>query len=54
MLAIILASAMLGHWLDQRYNENGTAYYTAFITLAGVVVATLVVVRDLLGNRNNT
>lgn len=52
MLGIIAAGAFAGHWLD-NYCELETPYFTAFLSLAGVVASLVIVIRDLTNKKNN-
>ncbi len=47
MGAIITGGALLGVWLDGKYNPGGNMY-TLICTLSGVVIAMYLIIREVI------
>ncbi|MNU86935.1 putative F0F1-ATPase subunit [compost metagenome] len=47
MGAIITGAALLGVWLDGKYNPGGSMY-TLICTLTGVVIAMYLIIREVI------
>lgn len=47
MGAIIAGAALLGKWLDGKYNPGGTMY-TLICTLTGVAAAMYLIIREVI------
>lgn len=47
MAGTITATALLGVWLDKKYN-NGGNMYTLICTLTGVVVSMYIIIKEVI------
>ncbi len=47
MIALVVAGALLGDWLDGKYSEGGRLY-TLVITLVSIFLALYLALKDLL------
>lgn len=53
MIAIIAGGALLGDWLDEKYNDSGRLYTIVF-SLLSIFLALYLALKELLKKPNDT